>query len=85
MRSITNEYVETILHNSEVKYFEVFNKAVIAAYKLPNGHVLIGMGACIDPTQYDKEKGKDVAREQVASQIWQREGYLLEQRLFEAE
>ncbi|NEO43196.1 MAG: hypothetical protein F6K55_03360 [Moorea sp. SIO4A3] len=83
MNSLTSEYVENILNNSDVEYFEAFGKALIAVYRLPNGHVLTGMGACVDPTIYDIDAGKKVAREQVADQIWAREGYLLQQRLHE--
>ncbi|NEO43295.1 MAG: hypothetical protein F6K53_20110 [Moorea sp. SIO4A1] len=82
MDKITQEYIDKILDDSDVEYFEAFGKTVVAVYRLrKNGHVLVGVGACVTPANFDVEIGKKVAREDVSNQLWAREGYLLQERL----
>lgn len=52
---------------------------------LKNGTVVTGINyGAIDPVRHDWEKGAEIAREQAIEKIWELEGYLLRQRLYEA-
>lgn len=55
----------------------------ICILTLENGFKVFGKSACAHPENFDKELGEAVAFEDAKSQIWELEGYLLKQRLFE--
>jgi hypothetical protein len=44
---------------------------------LENGFEIIGVSACVDPNNFDIEKGKYWARKEAVDQIWKLEGYNL--------
>ena len=56
----------------------------IALLILRNGFVVQGFSACASPENYDAEIGAKVAVANAREKIWQLEGYLLKQRLYEA-
>lgn len=51
---------------------------------LKNGFFVTGESGCLDINNYDKEIGKKIAFECALNKIWELEGYLLKQRLFES-
>lgn len=51
---------------------------------LKNGFFVTGESACFDISNYDQETGKKIAFERALNKIWELEGYLLKQRLFES-
>ena len=50
---------------------------------LENGFKVEGVSACVDPANYDEEKGKAYAYENAFEKIWEVEGYLLRQAMWE--
>lgn len=82
--TINPEHIEKLLDQSETAEQIFWGKELVVSYKLPNGFSVCGRGACVDPANFDLEVGRRVAREDAASQLWKLEGYLLQQRLFEA-
>lgn len=50
---------------------------------LENGFKVEGVSACVDPTIYDEQKGRQYAYENAFNKIWELEGYLLKQNLHE--
>lgn len=50
---------------------------------LDNGFKVDGISACIDPTRYNEQIGKECAYEEAYNKIWQLEGYLLKQGMYE--
>ena len=57
----------------------------IAVLTLQNGYTVTGQSACADPANFDIELGKKIAYDDGLKKIWPLEGYLLRQRLYEAE
>ncbi len=55
----------------------------VCCLQLKNGFTVTGESACADPTNFDIEVGKNLARSQARGKIWALEGYLLRERLFE--
>lgn len=51
---------------------------------LKNGFTVTGDSACASPENFDAEIGRKTARNKAVSKIWELEGYLLKQRLYEA-
>lgn len=50
---------------------------------LDNGFKVEGVSACVDPANYDEQKGRECAYENAYEKIWQLEGYLLRQAMHE--
>lgn len=57
----------------------------ICVLVLRNGFTVTGESACADPANFNAEIGNRIARENAKEKIWALEGYLLRQRLWEAE
>ena len=51
---------------------------------LKNGFTVTGESACVSPENFDAEIGKKIAYDNARNKIWQLEGYLLKQKLFES-
>ena len=51
---------------------------------LKNGFFVTGESACLDISNYDQNTGKKIAFERALNKIWELEGYLVKQRLFES-
>lgn len=58
-------------------------RTTICQLTLQNGFTVIGDSACVDPKNYDKELGQSIAKDNAVEKVWELEGYLLRQRLFE--
>lgn len=50
---------------------------------LENGFKVEGVSACVDPANYNEEKGRECAYENAFEKIWEVEGYLLRQAMWE--
>lgn len=57
----------------------------ICCLYLANGFTVTGESACASPENFDEEIGRKIARENAREKIWPLEGYLLRQRLHDAE
>lgn len=57
----------------------------ICCLYLENGFTVTGESACASPENFDEEIGRKIARENAREKIWALEGYLLRQRLHDAE
>lgn len=55
----------------------------ICRLTLVNGYSTIGESAAVSLANFDEEIGRKVARDNARDKIWQLEGYLLKQKLFE--
>jgi hypothetical protein len=60
------------------EYQKMGSKTVVCLATLKNGFELVGVGSCVDPSNFDMEIGKEVAMENVVEQIWRLEGYRLQ-------
>lgn len=57
----------------------------IAVITMSNGFTVVGVSAPASAANYDAEVGRRYAFENAFRQLWQLEGYLLRDRLFQAE
>jgi len=83
MNKVTQEQITRIIDFAETQEVVFWNKEVVVSYKIYNGFVILGRGACVDPANFDIEIGRKVARRDVENQLWLLEGYLLQNSLFE--
>lgn len=52
---------------------------------LKNGFTVTGESACASPENFDAKIGRDIARANARNKVWQLEGYLLREKLHQAE
>lgn len=57
----------------------------ICILSLENGFTVTGESACASPENFDRIIGQKIAYENARNKIWQLEGYLLKEKLFQAE
>lgn len=81
--TITEEYIEEIIENSEFDVHTVFNKCTVVTCRLPNGFVISDYAACVDPKNYDENMGIEICHERIKNKIWELEAYRLQQWLWE--
>ena len=51
---------------------------------MKNGYVVIGKSACVDASKFNEALGEKYAYEDAINQLWPLEGYLMAERLMEA-
>ncbi len=83
--------IEKLINSCEQKFhhFEGTTTTVCALF-LPDGfNLAIGHSACVDPANFDAALGKRIAasdaRRAGIDKLWELEGYVLKQKLNEAE
>jgi hypothetical protein len=59
-------------------------KIVICSLRLKNGFTVIGEAGVVDKASFVRELGEKFSRERALDKLWELEGYLLQQRRFEA-
>lgn len=79
---VTVEQINELLDTAEIQEHTFFGKDHIVVYRLKkSGFTIVGRGACVDPANFDINIGRKVARENAEHQLWQLEGYLLQNKL----
>lgn len=76
------EDIERLIERSKTSEHVFWGKELVVSMRLPCGFTVTGRGACVDPFNFDRDKGYAVAMEQIKNQLWQLEGYLLQNRLY---
>lgn len=80
--TITQEDIDAILAETEVKVASVFGKTTVITAKLPNGFTITESSSCVDPDNYNEEMGRNLAMRKVVDKLWELEGYRLQSNLF---
>lgn len=81
--TVTQKMVDDIFSKAEKKVYTIFGKCTVVCVKLENGFVLTESSACVDPTNYNEEIGKEICFERIKNRIWELEGYKFQCRVFE--
>ena len=81
---VTLERVESAIVGEDYYVFPG-STVTVCLLKLANGFTCVGKSACASPENFDEELGRKIARENAKQKIWPLEGYLLKQKLYEAE
>lgn len=77
---VTQERINRLIENAEVKEFVIFDKCLICAYKLQNGFIIVESSACVDPSNFDIEIGRKICREHLENKLWELEGYVCQEK-----
>ena len=58
-------------------------KVLVCELTLENGYTVRGEAAVVSPENFDLEIGQRISRENARKKVWELEGYLLQQKLYE--
>lgn len=81
---LTPDSIDSVIMGEDYHVFPG-TTLTVCALKLRNGFVITGESAAASPENFDAEIGKKIARQNAREKIWMLEGYLLKQRIFEAQ
>lgn len=56
---------------------------VVCCLTLMNGYSVIGQAGCVDPENFDLEIGKEIVYANALNEIWQLEGYMLKEAMYQ--
>lgn len=74
---IADEYYRNLGSAVKASPESTLNNVTICALVLQNGFVIIGKSACVDPANYNEERGRQLAREDAIKQVWPLLGFRL--------
>lgn len=79
---LTPDHIDSVIKG---EYYHVFPESTttVCRLTLKNGFSVIGSAAAASPENFDEEVGRKVAKTNAREKIWELEGYLLKQRLYE--
>ena len=78
---LTPDIIDSLI--KEKAFHKLTSKLTICVITLQNGFELIGESSCVDPANYDKKIGEDIAFNNARDKIWPLAGYALKQKLYE--
>lgn len=81
---VTPQHIDDTIKSEQYHVFEG-TTLTICVLTLQNGYTVTGESAAASPDNFDEEIGKRIARENARQKIWQLEGYLLREKLYQAE
>ena len=82
--TVTKEQIHNLLKTADREVYTSFGKVTIVVLRLKNGFTLVESSGCVDPKNYDEAYGVEICLEKMEDKLWYLEGYLLQNKLFEA-
>lgn len=79
---ITPEHIDSVIVG-ETYTVMPSKKVMVCELTLANGFTVRGDGASVSPENFNEEIGREVSRRNAREKVWELEGYLLQQRLYE--
>ena len=76
---LTPDLIESKIIKEE--YHLLTDVLTVCVLTLENGFTVTGESACASPSNYNKEIGDKIARDNAKDKIWVLEGYLLKEKL----
>lgn len=81
--TVTQDGIDSIISRSAVETHISFGKCLVVSVQLPNGFILTESSACVDPANFDEEIGMAICMEKIQNRLWELEGYLLQDLLYQ--
>lgn len=76
--TVTQEMIDYMIDNSEIKVQSIENKTTIVYCVLPNGFTMVEASSCVDKSNYDELVGKDICIGIIKNKLWELLGFLLQ-------
>jgi len=77
------EFIESKIKDKKFIILEDGRTTICNLY-LENGFTVRGESACVDPVNFNKEIGEEIAFLNAKEKIWLLEGYLLQEKLYQS-
>jgi len=81
--TITEEHINNLVDQSKIEYQKLGFKTTVLSCTLPNGFVIVESSSCVDEDNFDMEVGRDICIERIKNKLWELEGYLLQEKIFD--
>ena len=81
---VTLEHIESIIVDETYTVLPS-GKVLVCELTLRNGYTVRGEASSVSKDNFKREIGEPIARDRAVQQIWQLEGYLLQEKLFHGE
>ncbi len=82
MNTVTTNSIDARIDS--VTYHRIPNSTMtICAIRMVNGFTVTGESACVNPANFNREKGEEIAYENAFDKLWVLEGYLLAERIYQ--
>ena len=82
MSAVTNQSIDNRIDT--VTYYRLPGTTVtICQIKMVNGFVVLGESACVNPADFNQEKGEQIAHDNAREKLWPLEGYLAAERSYQ--
>jgi len=81
---VTSNDIQGLIEAEDYHVFEG-TAVTVCCLTLRNKFKIIGYSAAVSLENFDAEIGRSIARRNAASKVWELEGYLLRQRIFDGE
>jgi len=78
---LTEEDIQSKIKDKKFTILED-GKTTICNLYLENGYTVRGESACVNPANFDKALGEEIAYKNAVDKVWVLEGYLLQENLF---
>ncbi len=79
---LTPELIDSVI--SKVEYIILPDTLhTVCWITLKNGFIVTGEAACASPANFNYERGQEAAYNKARAKIWDLEGYLLKERLYQ--
>ena len=79
---ITPQHIDSLITGEEYVIL-TSGKVIVCELSLINGFTVRGEAAVVSKANFNEEIGMKISRENARNKIWELEGYLLQQRLYE--
>ena len=81
---ITPQIIDAAIVSEQYHTFDL-STTTVCMLTLTNGFSVLGESACASPENFNEAIGRKIARENAVQKIWQLEGYLLKEKLYQAQ
>lgn len=83
MEKLTLEQIKSLVVQTEFQRFGT--TTTVCAAHLANGFVVIGVSGCLNPADFDEQKGREIAEQDAINQLWKLHGYYVKAQFTESE
>lgn len=83
-KRVTLDSMRALIKHVDFWWPENSPTTTVCAATTKTGYTIIGKSGCADPANFDKDKGKYFAYEDVIRQMWPLEGYKLADEIYSA-
>lgn len=83
MEKLTLEKIKSLVVKTEFQRFG--ETTTVCAAHLASGFVVIGVSGCLNPADFDEQKGREIAEQDAINQLWKLQGYHVKVQYAESE